>query len=60
MGVPFRQYWELLARHIRPQRGRFLLLTALLLGSIGLQLLVPQVVSRFIENAHVNPMREMI
>jgi ABC-type multidrug transport system fused ATPase/permease subunit len=49
VGIPFREYWELLARHIRPQRGRFLLLTVLLLGSIGLQLLVPQVVSRFID-----------
>ena len=31
-------YWNLLAHHIRPQRGRFVLLAALLLGNIGLQI----------------------
>jgi len=51
MNVPLKQYWDLLARHIRPQKGRFLLLTVLLLGSTGLQLVNPQIVRAFIDAA---------
>jgi len=51
MNIPFKQYWDLLAKHIRPQRGRFTLLTALLLGSIGLQIANPQIVRAFIDAA---------
>jgi ATP-binding cassette subfamily B protein len=49
MNIPLRQYWDLLARHIKPQKGRFLLLTVLLLSSIGLQIVNPQIVRRFID-----------
>jgi ABC-type multidrug transport system fused ATPase/permease subunit len=51
MDIPLRQYWDLLARHILPQRGRFALLVLLLLGSIGLQIANPQIVRRFIDVA---------
>jgi ABC-type multidrug transport system fused ATPase/permease subunit len=51
MNVPLKQYWDLLARHIRPQKGRFLLLAVLLLGSTGLQLVNPQIVRAFIDTA---------
>jgi ATP-binding cassette subfamily B protein len=51
MNLPFRAYWELLSRHIRPQRGRFLLLAFLLLGSIGLRVLNPQIMRVFIDSA---------
>lgn len=51
MSIPFRQYWELLARHIAPQMGRFLLLVILLLGSVGLQVVNPQIVRVFIDAA---------
>jgi ABC-type multidrug transport system fused ATPase/permease subunit len=47
--IPFQQYWDLLAKHIRPQKERFLLLTALLLGSIGMQLVNPQIMRFFID-----------
>jgi ATP-binding cassette subfamily B protein len=49
MNVPLRQYWNLLADHIKPQKGRFALLTILLLGSIGLQIANPQIVRAFID-----------
>jgi ABC-type multidrug transport system fused ATPase/permease subunit len=49
--IPFRQYWDLLARHIRPQRMRFALLTILLLTSIGLQVINPQIMRAFIDAA---------
>jgi ATP-binding cassette subfamily B protein len=39
----------LLARYIRPQRARFILLTVLLLSSIGLQLVNPQIMRYFID-----------
>lgn len=51
MNIPFRQYWDLLARYIRPQRGRFILLTILLLTSIGLQISNPQIMRYFIDTA---------
>jgi ATP-binding cassette subfamily B protein len=49
--IPFKQYWQLLARHIKPQMQRFLLLTVLLLSNIGLQLVNPQIVRTFIDTA---------
>jgi ABC-type multidrug transport system fused ATPase/permease subunit len=49
--IPLRQYWNLLVDYLRPQWPRVLLLTVLLLGSIGLQLVNPQIVRRFIDAA---------
>ncbi len=51
--MPLRAYWDLLARHIAPQRGRFALLVALLLISIGLQVVNPQIVRSFIDAAQL-------
>ncbi len=49
--IPLREYWDLLSRHIRPQRGRFILLSVLLLGNIRLQLVNPQILRVFIDIA---------
>lgn len=43
--------YTLLAHYLRPYRGRVALLALLLLGSIGLQLLAPQVIRRFLDTA---------
>lgn len=51
MSIPLKQYWELLSRYIRPQQGRFILLTILLLSSIGLQVANPQIMRSFIDTA---------
>ena len=51
MTIPLRQYWELLSRHIQPQKGRFALLAVMLLGSIGLQVVNPQIMRFFIDTA---------
>ena len=51
MNIPLKRYWDLLVDHLRPQKGRFSLLTVLLLGSIGLQLVIPQVTRYFIDTA---------
>ena len=49
--LPLRAYWDLLAQYIRPQKGRFFLLSFLLLGSIGLQLINPKIIGGFIDAA---------
>ncbi len=51
MKIPLRQYWDLLSRHVQPQRGRFLLLGLLLFGNIVLQLVNPQIMRSFIDSA---------
>ncbi len=48
---PIQQYWQLLARYLRPQRGRVAVMTVALLGGITLQLIHPQVLARFIDVA---------
>jgi ATP-binding cassette subfamily B protein len=51
MNLPFKAYWNLLSQHIRPQKGRFILLSILLFGSIGLRILAPQIMRTFIDSA---------
>jgi len=52
--IPFQQYWDLLAKYIRPQKGRFILLAVLLLSSIGLQLVNPQIMRFFIDTTQTS------
>ena len=51
MTVPLRAFWELLSGYLRPQWGRVALLALVLFGAIGLQLLSPQLLRRFIDGA---------
>ena len=51
MRLPLRAYWQLLSTHIRPQQGRFIWMAILLLGSIGLQIVNPQIMRMFIDAA---------
>jgi len=51
VNIPLKHYWDLLARHIMPQKGPFALLALLLLSSIGLQVVTPQIMRRFIDAA---------
>jgi ABC-type multidrug transport system fused ATPase/permease subunit len=51
MHLPLRDYGSLLARYLRAQRAKVFLLALLLLGSIGLQLVNPQLVRSFIDAA---------
>jgi ABC-type multidrug transport system fused ATPase/permease subunit len=51
MNLSFKSYYNLLAEHIRPQRGRFFLLATLLFGSIGLRIFAPQIMRSFIDSA---------
>src|SRR5579863_7057578 len=44
-------WWRFLLHYLRPEWRRFLLMTVLLLGGIGLQLSGPQVASIFIDRA---------
>ncbi len=49
--IPISQYRELLFKYLNPQRYRALLLAVLLLSSIGLQLVNPQIMRFFIDTA---------
>ncbi len=61
MNIPFKQYWDLLGKYIQPQKGRFYLLTFLLLSTIGLQILNPQIMRYFIDQATAQaPLRDLI
>ncbi len=51
MATSFTHHRTMLLTYLKPQAGRVALLAALLLGSIGLQLIVPQILSRFIDAA---------
>lgn len=51
MNLSLKAYWDLLADHIRPQRGRFFLLAFMLFSSIGLKIFAPQIMRRFIDSA---------
>ncbi len=51
MNIPLRRYWDLLGPYLTMQKGKSILLTVLLLGSIGLQVINPQIVRYFIDAA---------
>jgi ATP-binding cassette subfamily B protein len=51
MNISLRRYWDVLGDYLKIQKPRFSLLTVLLLVSIGLQLINPQIVRRFIDAA---------
>jgi ATP-binding cassette subfamily B protein/ATP-binding cassette subfamily C protein len=58
--LPFQDYWELLAKHIRTQKGRFTLLAVLLLSRIGLQVVNPQIMRFFIDTAMLGEATEKL
>jgi ATP-binding cassette subfamily B protein len=47
--LPLAEYRRLLGTYLRPQRGRVALLAALLLASVALQLINPQIIRYFID-----------
>lgn len=53
MNIPSSAYWQLLRRYLKPQFSAVLLMVALLLASIVLQLVGPQVARSFIDAAQV-------
>jgi len=51
MGTPLQDYVALLSHYLKPQKGRVVGLAIALLGSIGLQILNPQILGYFIDTA---------
>lgn len=51
MNIPLKRYWDLLVKYVRHQKRYFVLLTVLLLTSIGLQIFIPQITRAFIDTA---------
>jgi ATP-binding cassette subfamily B protein len=60
MSLSSRPYLTLLATYLGPQRLRAALLAALLLGSIGLQLLNPQVIRYFIDTSQASGPQQVL
>src|SRR3989441_1230343 len=60
MAVSFRQHREFLIDYLRPQWVAVAVMSALLLSSIGLQLLTPQIISRFIDSARAGAAPEVL
>ncbi|MBD3885368.1 ABC transporter ATP-binding protein [Phormidium tenue FACHB-886] len=51
MRVPLKQFTSLLARYLKPQQSQVIGLAIVLLSSIGLQILNPQILGYFIDTA---------
>lgn len=51
MQIPLKHYVALLSHYLEPQRGRVIGMAIALLGSIGLQILNPQILGYFIDTA---------
>ena len=51
MKIPLKEYYDILVKYLRQQRGRFVLLAVLMLTSIGLQVVNPQIMRYFIDAA---------
>ena len=49
--IPVRQYWNLLVDYLRPYRPRVVLLAVLLFTGIAFQLINPQIIRSFIDQA---------
>ena len=55
--IPLKQYSDLLAKYLKPQTGRVIILAVLLLTSIAVQLINPQIVRFFIDTASARSIR---
>jgi len=53
--ISLRRYWDLLVDHLQNQKRHFVLLVTLLLSSITLQVLNPQLMRQFIDTATTGP-----
>ncbi len=60
MSVSYQQHRRLLVQALRPQLPRVLFLALLLLGGIGLQLVTPQILSRFIDSARTGAAADVL
>ena len=49
--IPLREYWALLGKYLRPYKGWVTALAVLLFSGVGLQLVSPQIMRRFIDGA---------
>lgn len=58
MKLPVRQYFRLLARYLRPEWQRVLILGVLMFAGIVLQLIIPQIVRQFIDAAQLGEVAE--
>jgi ATP-binding cassette subfamily B protein len=61
MKIPVKQFWSLLYQYVRPQWRRMTVLAMLLFTRIGLRLLNPQIIQRFLDQAFAGaPVAELL
>jgi ABC-type multidrug transport system fused ATPase/permease subunit len=61
VNVPIRRYWALLDEYLAAQRWRVAWLAALVLGGVGLQLAIPQIMGYFIDAARAgSPLEHLL
>lgn len=51
MSIPIREYWQLLAKYLKPQKKWVALLAVLLFAVIGLRVINPQIIRVFLDAA---------
>ena len=54
MALPLRQYYALLKEYLKPYRGMVALLGVLIAGLSLLELVIPQVIGRFIQGTQTD------
>ena len=60
MNILIKPYWHLLVQYLEPQWPSVVLLAVLLFGTIGLQLLNPQIARQFIDAAQAGASPEAL
>ncbi len=60
MNLSLKPYTGLLVEHLRPQKRRVIVLTILLFGDIGLQLISPQIIRRFIDTVQTDALETLM
>jgi len=51
MNIPLKQYWQVLSQYLKPQRKRVAWLAVILLTTIGLRVVNPQIIRQFLDSA---------
>jgi ATP-binding cassette subfamily B protein/ATP-binding cassette subfamily C protein len=60
LDIPLKDYWHLLVNYLRPQWPRVVLLALLLLATIVLQLVKPQIIRAFVDAAQAGVMVQQL
>jgi len=60
MNIPLKQYWQVLSQYLKPQRKRVAWLAVILLTTIGLRVVNPQIIRQFLDSAQSGASNEQL